>query len=105
MTSGPAIYVNTNYYHEFKTTLLCSLRYFYLNKNIFLRGQKKQTFSDNGIPFTFMQTWLLDLCSKNCFELQNTKTIAYIIYGGEKLFLFFGGGGGGWEGSELIPNK
>lgn len=52
-----------------------------------------------------MQTWLLDLCSKNCFELQNTKTIAYIIYGGEKLFLFFGGGGGGWEGSELIPNK
>lgn len=50
-----------------------------------------------------MQTWLLDLCSKNCFELQSTKTIADIIYGGKKLFLFFGGGG--WEGSELIQNK
>lgn len=38
-TRGPALYLNTNYYHEIETTVLCSLCYFYLNK-IFSKGHK-----------------------------------------------------------------
>lgn len=58
ITSGPAIYVHTNYYHEIKTTLLCIT---FISIKTFFKRTKKQTFSDNGIPFTLMQTWLLEL--------------------------------------------